>query len=109
MGVEVKINLKPAYAAIEFSPAEMSALAHAAMAGMEKYVRYDTGSMNRSAHVEGDTVVYSAPYSKYPFLNTRNRVTKKGHPQAAPRWDLEYASSGMPELVEEAVRIVDGR
>lgn len=109
MGVEVKIRMQPAYDAIEFSPAEMSQLAHAAMAGMEKYVRYDTGNMNRSAHVEGDSVVYSAPYSKHPFMNTRNRVTKSGHPQAAPRWDLAYQASGAEELCEEAARIVDGR
>lgn len=108
MAVEVSINFKPAYAAVDFSPADMSRLANAAMAGMEPYVRFDTGNLNATAHVVGDTVVYDAPYAAYPFENTHNRVTKTGHPRAAARWDKAYAASGMPELVEEAVRIVYG-
>lgn len=109
MAVEVDIRLGPAYDAVEFTPAEVSRLAHAAMAGMERYVRYDTGNMSRTAHVEADTVVYDAPYSVYPFTNTHNRVTRTGHPQATARWDRAYARSGMPEVMEEAARIVNGR
>lgn len=109
MAVEVDIRMQPAYAAVEFTPAEVSKLAQAAMAGMERYVRYDAGNMSRTAHVEADTVVYDAPYSIYPFTNTRNRVTRTGHPQATARWDRAYARSGMPEVMEEAVRIVYGR
>lgn len=109
MAVEVDIRLGPAYDAVEFTPAEVSRLAQAAMAGMEKFVRWDTGNLNASAHVEGDTVVYDAPYSIYPFTNTHNRVTRTGHPQATARWDRAYARSGMPEVMEEAARIVNGR
>lgn len=114
MAVEVDIRLGPAYDAVEFTPAEVSRLAQAAMAGMERFVRWDTGNLNASAHVEGDTVVYDprdngVSYAAFTFANTHNRVTRTGHPQATARWDRAYARSGMPEVMEEAARIVNGR
>lgn len=98
--------------AVEFDSADMGMLAEAARRGMIPFVPIDTGNLVRSGRVMGDEVVYDAsrsgrePYPSYVHAMGQGRIKVAGR---FAQWPEHYESTGMPEVMEEAERIVNAK
>ena len=84
--------------------------ANTCMKHMNRFVPKDSGTLRRSAHIEGTDIVYPGPYARYQYKGQRDdgtHVIKKwSEPGTGPYWDKRMVSADMRKIERDLERSI---
>ena len=78
----------------------------------DKYVRYRTGILARSAQtasrIGSGAIIYDTPYAKRVYYDESTFVTKDVHPLATPKWFEESKRKNEKKWMDAVEKILKG-
>lgn len=78
----------------------------------DKYVRYRTGVLARSAQtalrIGSGAIIYDTPYAKRVYYDESTSVTKDIHPLATPKWFEESKRKNEGKWMKAVEKILKG-
>ena len=78
----------------------------------DKYVRYRTGVLARSAQtasrIGSGAIIYDTPYAKRVYYDESTFVTKDIHPLATPKWFEESKRKNEKKWMDAVEKILKG-
>lgn len=78
----------------------------------DKYVRYRTGVLARSAQtasrIGAGAIIYDTPYAKRVYYDEASNVTRDTHPLATPKWFEESKRKNEDKWMQAVEKILKG-